>query len=80
MHRPPVLAVRRALPVFLIALAGAITGRFAGARIAAVFEGARAWLLPALAIAAVLLALLVAYAVLRRAARRSCAPPGKTGA
>lgn len=60
----------RALVVFLLALAGSATGVLLGPRIVAAFDGAPAWLLPAVMIASVLLALVAAYVAFRIASRR----------
>ena len=63
------LSLRRALLVFLLALAGSVSGILLGPRIVAVFDGAPAWLLPAITGVSVLLALVVVYAVFRIASR-----------
>lgn len=61
---------RRALVVFLLALTGSVTGVLLGPRIVAAFDGAPVWLLPAVMIASVLLALVAAYVAFRIASRK----------
>jgi len=60
----------RALAMFLLALAGSVTGILLGPRIVAAFDGAPVWLLPVVMTASVLLALVAAYAAFRIASRK----------
>lgn len=64
------LPVRRALVAFVLAMAGSISGTLAAPRIAGVFAGAPAWMLPAVSAALALLALLAAYLAFRLAMAR----------
>ncbi|MFZ7095016.1 hypothetical protein ACOPJQ_04710 [Luteimonas dalianensis] len=65
------LSFRRALLVFLLALAGSVTGILLGPRIVAAFDGAPGWLLPAVMMVSVLLALVAAYVAFRIASRKA---------
>lgn len=56
--------------MFLLAVAGALTGVLFGPRIVGVFHGAPAWLLPLVMAVSVLLALAAAYMAFRIANRR----------
>ena len=56
---------RRFFVFFLFALAGSIAGIVAGPHIVAAFQGAPAWLLPAVLCVSVLLALIAAYLAFR---------------
>ncbi|MGO1718933.1 MAG: hypothetical protein ACTHZI_01900 [Luteimonas sp.] len=67
-NRP--LSFRRALPVFLLALAGSVTGILLGPRIIAAFDGAPVWLLPVVMAVSVLLALVAGYLAFRIANRK----------
>lgn len=71
MNNAPLATPRRSLVFFLFALAGPVTGILAGPRIVAAFEGAPAWLLPAVLCASVLLALTAAYRAFRLAGGRA---------
>lgn len=64
------LTFHRALVVFLLALAGSVTGILLGPHIVAAFDGAPVWLLPAVMVISTLLALLAAYIAFRIANRR----------
>jgi len=71
MNNAPLATPRRFLVFFLFALAGSVTGILVGPRIVAAFEGAPAWLLPAVLCASVLLALIAAYLAFRLAGGRA---------
>jgi len=71
MNNAPLATPRRLIVLFLFALAGSVTGLLAGPHIVAVFDGAPAWLLPAVLCASVLLALVAAYLAFRLAGRRA---------
>ena len=62
MKNRKTLSPRRALALFLLAIAGSVTGTLAGPRVVAAFQGSPAWLLPAILCVSVLLALVAAYA------------------
>ena len=64
------LTFHRALVVFLLALAGSVIGILLGLAIVATLDGAPAWLLPAIMMVSVLLALVAAYVAFRVANRR----------
>ncbi|WP_242101587.1 hypothetical protein [Lysobacter sp. M2-1] len=66
---------RRALTVFLLAIAGSVTGLLAGPRIVAAFQGSPAWMLPAILCASVLLALVATYMAFNFATRSKRHPP-----
>jgi len=59
------VAPRRALILFLFALAGSVTGMLAGPHVVKILEGSPIWLLPAILCASVLLALVAAYLAFR---------------
>jgi amino acid transporter len=61
MKNQRTLTPRRALLIFLLAIAGSITGTLAAPHIVAAFDGAPAWLLPAILAISVLLALIATY-------------------
>ena len=65
MKSEQVLTPRRAILTFVLAVAGALTGILAGPRLAAAFQNAPQWLLPAILVASVLLALVGAYVAFR---------------
>lgn len=64
------VSFRRTLVVFLLALAGSVTGVLLGPRIVAAFDGTPDGLLPALMAASVLLALVAGYLAFRIASRK----------
>lgn len=70
MSKQTTISFRRALALFLLALAGSVTGILLGPHIVAAFDGAPAWLLPAVMVVSVLLALVAAYIAFRIANRR----------
>lgn len=70
MNTAKPLSARRALVVFLLALAGSLVGAIAGPRIVGMFAGTPEWLLPLVLAASLLLALIAAYAAFRFAASR----------
>lgn len=70
MNTAKPLSARRALVVFLLALAGSLVGALAGPHIVAMFAGTPEWALPLLLAASFLLALIAVYVVFRFAASR----------
>ncbi len=70
MNRTKPLSARRALVVFLLAMAGSLTGTLAGPRIVSMFAGTPDWVLPTVLAASVLLALLAVYAAFHLATDR----------
>lgn len=64
------VSFRRVLMVFLLALAGSVTGILLGPRIVAAFDGAPVWLLPVVMAVSILLALAAAYLAFRIASRK----------
>jgi len=70
MKSQQVLTPRRAILTFVLAVAGALTGILAGPRLVAAFRDAPQWLLPAILVASVLLALVAAYVALHLGKRR----------
>ena len=72
MRSTQILSTRRALLVFVLAMAGSLTGTLAGPKVVAAFQGAPPWLLPAILVVSVLLALLATFAAfhLARANKR----------
>lgn len=56
--------------MFLLAVAGALTGVLLGPRIVGIFHGAPAWLLPLLMAVSVLFALIAAYMAFQIANRK----------
>ena len=70
MTNNPPLTFRRTLALFLLALAGSVTGVLFGPRIVAAFHGAPEWLLPVVMAASVLLALVAGYLAFRIAGRK----------
>ena len=64
MKRQTSLTPRRARLLFLLALAGSLTGTLLGPRLVGALRGAPEWLLPAILMGAVLLAMVAGYAAL----------------
>lgn len=64
MKRQTSLTPRRARLLFLLALAGSLAGTLLGPRLVGAFRGAPEWLLPAILMGAVLLAMVAGYAAL----------------
>ena len=67
MKRPAALSPARARWLFVLAIAGSLAGTLLGPRLVAAFAGAPAWLLPAILMGAVLLAMVAGYAALHMA-------------
>ena len=70
MRDTRIFTPRRALPIFLLAMAGSLTGTLVGPKIVAAFHGTPAWVLPAILAVSVLLALLAAYVAFHLATRK----------
>ena len=68
--RDPVATPRRTFLLFLLSLAGALTGILLGPRIVAAFSGAPVWLLPVVMVASVLLALVAGAFAFKLANRK----------
>ena len=64
MKRQTSLTPRRERLLFLLALAGSLTGTLLGPRLVGALRGAPEWLLPAILMGAVLLAMVAGYAAL----------------
>ena len=74
------LSPRPAVLIFLLAITGSLTGTLAGPRIVAAFNDAPSWLLPAVLVVSVLLALLAAYVAFHLATgNKHRASKGPTG-
>jgi len=61
MINTQIITPRRVLLVLLLAIAGSLTGTLVGPQILAAFHGTPAWVLPAILVVSVLLALLATY-------------------
>lgn len=71
MHNEGRLATpRRLITFFLISLAGAVIGIFAGPHLVGAFDGQPAWLLPVVLCGSVLLALVAGFLAFRILAGR----------
>ena len=64
MKQPASLTPRSARLLFLLALAASLAGTLLGPRLVGAFRGAPEWLLPAILMGAVLLAMVAGYAAL----------------
>ena len=70
MNTAKPLSARRALLVFLLAMAGSVTGTLAGPRIVGLFAGAPDWILPTVFAASIVLALIAVYVAFHLATGR----------